>query len=58
MKVKIIARSRYDYLQLVVNEWLHENRDLEIIDIKYAAGNQYPSDPEYSAMIIYKEGKE
>ncbi len=57
MKVKIIARGRYDYLQSVVNEWLQENGDLEIIDIKYAAGNQYPSDPEYSVMIIYSENK-
>ncbi|WBW98577.1 sporulation protein Cse60 [Oceanirhabdus sp. W0125-5] len=57
MKVKIIARGRYDHLQSVVNEWLHENRNLEIIDIKYSAGNQYANDPEYSAMIIYNESK-
>ena len=57
MKVKVIARGRYDYLELVVNEWIKENKDVEIVDIKYAAGNQYPSDPEYSVMIIYEERK-
>lgn len=54
MKVKIISRSRYDYLESAVNEWLNENKHLKIIDIKYTAGVEYVSGSEYSAMIIYQ----
>ena len=54
MKVKILTRSNLSDLEADINNFLNENKNIEIKDIKY----QISSNESYSygsAMIIYEE---
>lgn len=56
MKVEIIEKD-YPYdLEKEINNWLKENKNFEIIDIKYSGrGYSVPYGTSHiSAMIIYK----
>ena len=57
MKVKILTRSNLSDLESDINNFLNENKNMEIKDIKY----QISSNESYSygsAMIIYEEIEE
>lgn len=57
MKVKILTRSNLSYLESDINNFLNENKNMEIKDIKY----QISRNESYScgsAMIIYEEIEE
>ena len=54
MKVKILTRSNLSDLEADINNFLNENKNIEIKDIKY----QISSNESYSygsAIIIYKQ---
>jgi hypothetical protein len=56
MEVEIFRLDRTTKLKHAINDWIVENANVEIIDIKYSSywheGNRKPF---YSAMIIYKK---
>ena len=60
MKVKIFSKSNIDALEEAINQWLSENHQMEIKDIKFTDtwcwnGDPHDSGGWVSAMIIYKE---
>ena len=58
MKVKIIDESHEKDLENSINEFLEENDDIDVIDIKYQVSiSMFGSEQIYcfSAMIIYRE---
>lgn len=56
IRVKIIEEFKVFDLQREVNDWLKENSNFELIDIKYSGTGCYSAYGvnHYSAMIIYK----
>jgi hypothetical protein len=52
MRVKGFEERSMDKLEQIVNKWLEENLNAEVIDIKYDYGRGM-SDV-FSALIIYK----
>lgn len=55
MKVKILYSSHIMTLEIDINRWLDSHGSVEVIDIKYAVGDQDAATYRYSAMIIYKK---
>ena len=58
MKVKFFNEEHIEELEEAVNNWLSENTDVDIIDIKYCRisgyqGNKYYSFGSHSIMIEY-----
>ena len=49
MKVKTMLAIKLKELETDINEWLKDNKDKDIFDIKYQTGKST-----YSAMIIYE----
>ena len=53
MRVHFIKEEKFYKIEDVVNTWLREHAEVEIVDIKYSTVSWYAS-PEYSVMIIYR----
>lgn len=56
MKVKVFDEGHEKDLEIVINDFLNENDDIEIIDIKFQSSVSVFSEEQvycFSAMILY-----
>ena len=53
-QVKIIECEDSDALEVELNDFLCENVDIKLIDIKYSSFLNKSGEDRYSALVIYK----